>query len=108
VEIGLKNHLKRDNLSKMVKEHISDMARKVMSSHTAHLATCSHICECWRVIGEDTGLLASVLTHLLELLSTRLPYEELPCTRDRGRTIRTATLMPVAVSPQITSPHGRR
>ncbi|KAI0215332.1 Maestro heat-like repeat-containing protein family member 1 [Lamellibrachia satsuma] len=57
-----------------------------------------HICECWRVIGEDSSLMASVLTYMLELLSTRLPYEEIACTRDKGRTIRTATLMPIAVT----------
>jgi len=81
--------------------------RNLMSHHLLTVMNCllnyqlpwpQNIIECWRIQAEDPMLLASLIDHLLDMLSRNLPYEERQHTRNKDEVVRTATLPPLAVT----------
>lgn len=54
--------------------------------------------EIWKILSQESNLTALILEHFLELLQKSLPYEEKADPRDKEKTIKTATVVPLAVS----------
>lgn len=54
--------------------------------------------EIWQIISQDPQLAAPMLEHFMDLLQKLLPYEEKSDPREKGRFVRTATTVPLAVS----------
>ena len=55
----------------------------------------------WHILAGETQLLRMVFSHLLEVLSLSLPYQEK--ARGQGRVSRVETTIPKAVSADIIS-----
>ncbi|XP_069113199.1 maestro heat-like repeat-containing protein family member 1 isoform X7 [Argopecten irradians] len=58
-----------------------------------------NVVEIWQILSQDSQITASMLDHLLETLQRTLPYEE---RTDGDRTVRNATVAPLAVTCAMT------
>ncbi|CAL1544099.1 unnamed protein product [Lymnaea stagnalis] len=61
-----------------------------------------NVVEIWKILSQDANLTKSILEHFLELLQKSLPYEEKSDPRDKENTIKTATVVPLAVTYALT------
>ncbi|XP_012944683.1 maestro heat-like repeat-containing protein family member 1 isoform X2 [Aplysia californica] len=61
-----------------------------------------HVVEIWEILAQDSMLCSLMLDHFLELLVKSLPYEEKPDPRDKEKTVKTSTTVPLAVTFALT------
>ncbi|KAH9515723.1 Maestro heat-like repeat-containing protein member 1 [Bulinus truncatus] len=61
-----------------------------------------NVVEIWKILAQDPQLTSQTLEHFLELLLKSLPYEEKPDPRDKEKKIKTATVVPLAVTYAFT------
>ncbi|XP_013392835.1 maestro heat-like repeat-containing protein family member 1 isoform X1 [Lingula anatina] len=60
-----------------------------------------HIVDCWKTLAQDAQLTNSIFSHILELLSRSLPYEEKASNNDKEDPIRTACQLPLAATSAL-------
>ncbi|XP_059158762.1 maestro heat-like repeat-containing protein family member 1 isoform X2 [Physella acuta] len=69
---------------------------------TYQLPYDDNVVEIWKILSQESNLTALILDHFLELLQKSLPYEEKADPRDKEKTIKTATVVPLAVTYALT------
>ncbi|KAK6184716.1 hypothetical protein SNE40_007128 [Patella caerulea] len=58
--------------------------------------------EIWKMLCQDSQLTAHILDHFLEVLQKSLPYEEKADPKDKDKTVKTATVIPLAITCALT------
>ncbi|XP_025115241.1 maestro heat-like repeat-containing protein family member 1 isoform X3 [Pomacea canaliculata] len=58
----------------------------------------SEVVEIWHILAQDPQLTAAMLEHFLELLQKSLPYEEKTDSSNKTKFVRSATVVPLAVT----------
>ncbi|XP_041376876.1 maestro heat-like repeat-containing protein family member 1 [Gigantopelta aegis] len=57
-----------------------------------------HMVAIWQILAKDSVLTENIISHFLELLLKSLPYEEKPDPRDKTQVVKSATIVPLAIT----------